>query len=125
MPSTSYVPDEGMTTEDLTDHSSPANSNTSSRSPLFSEETSFRFSRFSRFALPATNASSSSLSEAVKAYEGHFERYSNDMYSEVDGNAYDYDPERETTVSNKPFTVDEILQSSDKYGASTEPVGGS
>lgn len=54
----------------------------------------------------------------------YFERYSNDMYNDTDNSAlYDYDPEvANASTPGAPFTVDEILQSSNKYGASISPI---
>lgn len=53
----------------------------------------------------------------------NFVRYSNDMYNDEDIESYDYDPEDDigSSTPGKPFTIDEILRSSNIYGASTSP----
>lgn len=64
----------------------------------------------------------SSSNESANRFKQYMERYSSDMYNDIDDIAsYDYDPEAQDDALRRPYTVDEILQSSDDYGASTSP----
>jgi hypothetical protein len=77
---------------------------------------------------PTTISNSSSVDKSANSllnFGEYYDRYSNDMYADVDDVAsYDYDPEGEggACTPGRPFTVDEILESSEKYGASTSPL---
>lgn len=62
----------------------------------------------------------SSTGDTNDSYSEYFTRYSNDMYKDFSEDDFDYEVEEACTPGH-PFTVDEILQSSDKYGASTSP----